>query len=59
MSDNHMAKLKTILLMGGIVGAIISLLISLFLIYLSRFSFICLDPDLCNRADKPLITNQP
>lgn len=45
--------------MGGIVGAIISLLISLFLIYLSRFSFICLDPDLCNRADKPLITNQP
>jgi hypothetical protein len=59
MSENLKAKVAEDLKKGGIVAAIITLLVSLFIIYLYRFSFICLDPELCGKLDKPLITNQP
>ena len=59
MSDQSMEKLAANLKKGGMIAAIITLLISLLFIFLNRYSFICLDSELCNQADKPLITNQP
>jgi hypothetical protein len=59
MSDYPFEKGVTNIKKVGVIAVIIAFLISLFFIFLSRFSFICLDPELCDRADKPLITNQP
>ena len=58
MSNDLQEKLAANLKRGGVVAAIITLLVSLFIIFLYRFSFICLDPELCARADKPLIIHQ-
>jgi len=44
---------------GGIVSVIISILISLFLCYLYRFTFICFDPELCERIKEPMIQISP
>jgi hypothetical protein len=59
MSNDIQEKMAANLKRGGVIAAIITLLVSLLFIILYRFSFICLDPELCNRADKPLIINQP
>jgi len=55
MRGEFIEKVKKYLKVGGIVAVILSILISFFLYYLYRFTFICLDPDLCRKADKPLI----
>jgi len=59
MSDQPMEKLAANLKKGGMIAAIIAFLVSLLFIFLSRFSFICLDPELCDKIEMPLITNQP
>ena len=59
MPNNLPEKVETNLKKGGIIAAIITLLVSLFFMFLNRYSFICLDPDLYERADKHLIVNQP
>jgi len=59
MSEKLKTKVPVDLKKGGIIAAIITLLVSLFIIFLYRFSFICLDPELCERLDKPLVVIQP
>jgi hypothetical protein len=43
----------------GFIAATITLLVSLLILFLYRFSYICLDPELCAGEDQPLIINQP
>lgn len=59
MSNDLINEVAVNLKKGVIITAIITLLISLLFLFLNRFSFICLDPDLCDKINKPLITNQP
>jgi len=59
MGDEFIEKAKKYLKAGGIVAVILSILISFFLYYLYRFTFICFDPELCSKADKPMIQIHP
>lgn len=59
MSNQHQEKLIANLKRGGVIAAIISFLVSLIILFLHRFSFICLDPELCGKADRPLIIQEP
>jgi hypothetical protein len=59
MSNDLQEKVAANLKKGGVIAAIITLLVSLIIIFLYRFSFICLDPELCAKVDKPLIIHQP
>lgn len=59
MSNQLQEKVIANLKRGGLIAVIISLLVSLIIILLYRFSFICLDPELCAKAERPLIINQP
>jgi hypothetical protein len=55
MGDEFIEKAKKYLKIGGIVAVIFSILISFFLYYLYRFTFICFDTKLCSEADRPII----
>jgi len=55
LQERVIANLKR----GGLIAAIISFLVSLIILFLYRFSFICLDPELCSKADRPLIIQEP
>jgi len=59
MSNDLQEKVAAKLKRGGVIAAIITLLVSLLFIFLYRFSYICLDPELCAGEDHPLIINQP
>jgi len=48
MGDEFIKKAKKYLRVGGIIAGIFSILISLFLYYLFKISFICMDAKLCN-----------
>jgi len=58
MSEDLKTKFAGDLKKGGIIATIITFIVSLIIILLYRFSFICLDPELCEDLDKPLIINQ-
>ena len=55
MEEEFVNKSKRILKVGGIAALVLSILISLFLYYLYKFSFLCFDTELCNRLDTPMI----
>lgn len=55
MLDEKIEKAKKYLQTGGIVAAIIAILISLFLHYLYKYTFICLDPEICERIKEPML----
>jgi len=59
MSEDLKNKVAGDLKKGGIIAAIVTLLVTLFIIFLYRFSFICLDPELCEGLDNPLTINRP
>jgi hypothetical protein len=59
MSEDLKTKFAGDLKKGGIIATIITFIVSLIVMLLYRFSFICLDPDLCDSLDKPLTINQP
>ena len=50
---------KKRIIIGGILFIIISILITLLMNFFSKYSFICLDPELCAKADRPLIQIRP
>jgi len=54
MGDEFIEKVKKYLKVGGVVAVILSILISFFLYYLYRFTFICFDPELCSKVDRPM-----
>ena len=55
MLDEKTEKAKKYLQTGGIVAAIIAVLITLFLNYLYKYTFICLDPEICERIKEPML----
>jgi hypothetical protein len=59
MRDEFIEKAKKNLRVGGVIALILSILISLFLYYLYRFTFICFDPELCYKNDRPIIQIRP
>jgi len=59
MSNQLQEKVIVNLKRGGLIAVIISLLVSLIIILLYRFSFICLDPELCGKADRHLMIQKP
>jgi len=59
MLDEKIEKAKKHLQTGGIVTAIIAILISLFLHYLYKYTFICLDPEICEIIKAPMLQISP
>jgi len=59
MLDEKIEKAKKHLQTGGIVAAIIAILITLFLHYLYKFTFICLDPEICEKIKEPMLQISP
>jgi len=59
MGDEFIEKAKKYLKVSGVVAVLLSILISFFLYYLYRFTFICFDPELCNKVDRPMIQIRP
>ncbi len=55
MLDEQIEKAKKHLQTGGIITAIIVILITLFLHYLYKYTFICLDPEKCERIKEPML----
>ena len=55
MQEDQMEKARKYLQTGGIVTAIIAILIALFLHFLSKYTFICLDPEICERIKAPML----
>ena len=59
MLDEKIEKAKKHLQTGGIVAAIIAILIALFLHYLYKYTFICLDPEICEKIKEPMLQISP
>jgi len=59
MLDEKIEKAKKHLQNGGIAAAIIAILITLFLHYLYKYTFICLDPEICDRIKEPMLQISP
>ena len=59
MPNDLQEKIAANLKKGGMIAAIITLLVTLIIIFLYRFAFICFDPELCAKVDKPLIIHKP
>ncbi len=55
MLDEQIEKAKKHLQTGGIVAVIIAILITLFLHYLYKYTFICLDPEICEKIKEPML----
>ena len=59
MLDEKIEKAKKHLQTGGIAAAIIAILITLFLHYLYKYTFICLDPEICEKIKEPMLQISP
>ncbi len=59
MLDEQIEKARKYLKTGGIAAAIIAILITLFLHYLYKFTFICLDSEICERIKEPMLQILP
>lgn len=55
MLDEKIELAKKHLQTGGIAAAIIAILITLFIRYLYKYSFICLDPEICEKIKEPML----
>jgi len=59
MENNPYQEWKRKMKVGGLLLIILSILITLFISFLYKYSFICFDPELCRRAERPLIQLPP
>jgi len=59
MQEEYIKKNRKYLQKGGIVTAIIAILITLFVHYLYKYTFICLDPEICERIKAPMLQMPP
>jgi len=53
--NDQIEKVKKDLQTGGIVAAIIAILITILLHYLYDYAFICLDPEKCEKIKAPML----
>ena len=59
MLDEQIEKARKYIKTGGIVTAIIVILITVFLHYLYKYTFICLDPEICEKIKEPMLQMAP
>ena len=59
MLDEKIERARKYLQTGGIAAAIIAVLITLFLHYLYKYTFICLDPEICEKIKEPMLQISP
>ena len=59
MIDEQIEKARKYIKTGGIVTAIIVILITVFLHYLYKYTFICLDPEICEKIKEPMLQMPP
>lgn len=59
MLDEQIEKARKYLKTGGIVTLIIAILITLFLHFLYKYTFICLDPEICEKIKEPMLQISP
>jgi len=59
MLNEKIEKAKKHIQTGGIAAAIIAILMTLFLHYLYKYTFICLDPEICERIKEPMLQISP
>ena len=59
MLDEQIEKARKHLQTGGIVATIIAVLITVFLHYLYKYTFICLDPEICEKIKEPMLQISP
>ena len=59
MLDEQIEKAKKYIQTGGIVTVIITILITLFLHCLYKYTFICLDPEKCEKIKEPMLQMPP
>jgi len=59
MLNEKIEKAKKHLQTGGITAAIVAILIALFLHYLYKYTFICLDHEICKRIKEPMLQIPP
>jgi hypothetical protein len=59
MQEVQIEKAKKHLQTGGIIVVIIAILITLFLQFLYKYTFICLDPEICERIKQPMLQISP
>ena len=59
MQEEYINRAKKCLQTGGIAAAIVAILITLFLRYLYRYTFVCLDPEICEKIKEPMLQLSP
>ncbi len=59
MQEEQIEKAKKHLQAGGIIAAIIVILITLFIRYLYKYTFICLYPEICEKIEEPMLQIPP
>jgi hypothetical protein len=59
MQEEYIEKVKKHLQTGGIVAAIVAILITLFLHYLYKYTFICSDHEICEKIKEPMLQISP
>ena len=59
MQNEQIEKAKSYIKIGGIAAAIIAILITTFLHFLFRYTFICLDPEICEKIKEPMLQLSP
>ena len=59
MQEEYINRAKKYLQTGGIAAAIVAILITVFLHFLYKYTFICLDPEICERIKEPMLQISP
>jgi hypothetical protein len=59
MQEEYINRAKKYLQTGGIAAAIVAILITVFLHFLYKYTFICLDPEICKRIKEPMLQISP
>ena len=53
--EGFLAKLRDDIRKGSIVAIVVSALVALLLYFMSKITFMCLDPDICSKLNEPMI----
>ncbi len=59
MQEEQIEKAKKYLQEVGIIAVIIAILVTFFIRYLYKYTFICLDPEICEKIKEPMLQISP
>ncbi len=54
LMEELIKKIKTLSILGGIIIAIVTILFLIFYPLFEKYSFLCLDPEICRKMDERL-----